>query len=53
MVKALVGPVGWEAQVRRYVPEPVFVLLQQEYELNQTGSLTKSRPGQFPPEGFK
>ena len=53
MVKALVGPVGWEAQVRRYVPEPVFVLLQQEYELSQTGSLTKSRPGQFPPEGFK
>ena len=31
MVKALVGPVGWEAQVRRYVPEPVFELLRQHH----------------------
>jgi len=28
MVKGLIGPVGWEAQVRRYVPAPVFELLE-------------------------
>ncbi len=27
MVKGLVGPTGWEAQVRRYVPAPVFEAL--------------------------
>lgn len=32
MVKGLIGPVGWEDQVRRYVPENVFVLLKELYE---------------------
>lgn len=27
MVKGLIGPVGWEAQVHRYVPEHVFTML--------------------------
>ncbi|MEM1296889.1 MAG: pantetheine-phosphate adenylyltransferase, partial [Verrucomicrobiota bacterium] len=27
MVKGLVGPTGWEEQVRRYVPGPVFEAL--------------------------
>jgi len=29
MVKSLVGPVGWESQVRRYVPEAVYQRLRQ------------------------
>jgi len=29
MVKGLVGPDGWESQVRRYVPDAVFLALQQ------------------------
>ncbi len=29
MVMGLVGPVGWEDQVRRYVPAPVFDALEQ------------------------
>jgi len=29
MVKSLVGPDGWEAQVRRYVPEAVFQRLRE------------------------
>lgn len=29
MVKSLVGPGGWEEQVRRYVPAPVFAALQE------------------------
>ncbi len=29
MVKSLVGPAGWEEQVKRYVPEPVFARLRQ------------------------
>jgi pantetheine-phosphate adenylyltransferase len=28
MVKGLIGPVGWEDQVRRYVPAAVFELLE-------------------------
>lgn len=28
MVKGLVGPAGWEEQVRRYVPQPVFEALK-------------------------
>lgn len=32
MIKGLIGPVGWEEQVRRYVPDNVFELLQ---ELNE------------------
>tara|TARA_R110002096_G_scaffold403766_2_gene601300 strand:+ start:4574 stop:5080 length:507 start_codon:yes stop_codon:yes gene_type:complete len=29
MVKGLVGPTGWEEQVRRYVPAPVFLALRE------------------------
>ena len=29
MVMGLVGPVGWEDQVRRYVPAPVFEALEK------------------------
>ena len=29
MVMGLVGPVGWEDQVRRYVPAPVFDALEK------------------------
>ena len=28
MIKSLIGPVGWEDSVRRYVPPPVFTALQ-------------------------
>ena len=28
MIKSLIGPKGWEATVRRYVPEPVFSKLK-------------------------
>ncbi|TAE76069.1 MAG: pantetheine-phosphate adenylyltransferase [Verrucomicrobia bacterium] len=28
MVKGLIGPDGWQDQVRRYVPEPVFRMLE-------------------------
>jgi len=30
MVKSLIGPDGWEAQVRRYVPAPVFSALEEK-----------------------
>ncbi len=39
MVKTLVGPQGWEAQVRRYVPEPVFELLRQHHEQHHSWSI--------------
>lgn len=29
MIKSLIGPLGWEDTVRRYVPQPVFQLLAQ------------------------
>ncbi len=29
MVKGLIGPVGWEKQVQRYVPENVFAMLRE------------------------
>ena len=29
MVKSLIGPDGWEESVRRYVPPPVFLALQE------------------------
>ena len=29
MVKSLIGPLGWEDTVRRYVPDPVFQALSQ------------------------
>ena len=32
MVKSLIGPVGWQESVRRYVPPPVFEALKQEEE---------------------
>lgn len=32
MVKGLIGPEGWEAQVRRYVPGNVFTFLKELYE---------------------
>jgi pantetheine-phosphate adenylyltransferase len=31
MVKGLIGPEGWEEQVRRYVPESVFALLKKRH----------------------
>jgi pantetheine-phosphate adenylyltransferase len=31
MVMGLVGPVGWEDQVRRYVPAPVFTALEKRH----------------------
>lgn len=34
MVMGLVGPEGWEDQVRRYVPEPVFAALQERTRAN-------------------
>lgn len=36
MVKGLVGPSGWEEQVKRYVPTPVFRALQ-EYDRKTRG----------------
>jgi pantetheine-phosphate adenylyltransferase len=39
MVKTLVGPQGWEAQVRRYVPDPVFDLLRQHHEQHHSWSI--------------
>jgi hypothetical protein len=30
MVKSLIGPVGWEDTVRRYVPDPVFQALSSQ-----------------------
>jgi pantetheine-phosphate adenylyltransferase len=32
MIKSLIGPIGWEDTVRRYVPEPVFELLAGQGE---------------------
>ncbi|MGB2009957.1 MAG: pantetheine-phosphate adenylyltransferase, partial [Akkermansiaceae bacterium] len=29
MVKSLIGPEGWEESVKRYVPPPVFLALQE------------------------
>ena len=34
MIKSLIGPVGWEDIVRRYVPTPVFELLAREDDKN-------------------
>lgn len=31
MIKGLIGPLGWEEQVKRYVPDFVFGLLQSHY----------------------
>lgn len=31
MVKGLIGPVGWESQVKRYVPDHVFRLMMESY----------------------
>jgi pantetheine-phosphate adenylyltransferase len=39
MVKSLVGPHGWESQVRRYVPDPVFELLRLHHEQHQSWSI--------------
>ncbi len=39
MVKSLVGPQGWESQVRRYVPEPVFELLRLHHEQHHSWSI--------------
>ena len=33
MVKELVGPAGWEAIVRRYVPESVFIALKEKHHV--------------------
>ena len=34
MIKSLIGPVGWEDIVRRYVPSPVFEMLAREDDKN-------------------
>ena len=34
MIKSLIGPVGWEDIVRRYVPAPVFEMLAREDDKN-------------------
>lgn len=31
MVKGLIGPTGWESQVRRYVPAHVFSMIQENF----------------------
>lgn len=31
MVKGLIGPIGWEAQVKRYVPDHVFDMILQDF----------------------
>jgi pantetheine-phosphate adenylyltransferase len=38
MVKGLIGPDGWEENVRRYVPDPVFEALKTEYAADGSGS---------------
>lgn len=39
MIKGLIGPVGWEETVRRYVPAPVFQILSKKDEGGQTRDL--------------
>lgn len=34
MIKNLIGPADWEATVKRYVPEPVFLALARLYKSN-------------------
>ncbi len=36
MIKGLIGPVGWEETVRRYVPAPVFQTLSKQDQGGQT-----------------
>ena len=39
MIKGLIGPVGWEETVRRYVPEPVFQTLSKQDQSGQAHDL--------------
>ncbi len=36
MIKGLIGPLGWEETVRRYVPEPVFQTLSKQDQGGET-----------------
>lgn len=39
MVKSLIGPAGWEDTVRRYVPAPVFTLIEHRAESDRATDL--------------